>query len=400
MKICTWYFVRSLLIIVTMKVTRCRVCSKSFDSSQYFVHLREQHTHKKTIIANCHGCLQEFHSPIINPRGTRTQTHYKNCENCRDKAKEIGCKPLVHGEYVYGEHMERFKIDKGSLIRICPIIPCTAEFENCANHPDLTAIRQCAVTKCKNCFLEPPNTHSGAVWLENRMRTQCNACVQKNGYSKDKRRVEVKDLKIQLGGSCVKCGDTDLFSLEFNHKDVTQKIKQITRSAPSDWLKELHNLELLCSRCHRMHTAETLWINKEETEIRENWFLVRALKLGIGRCQTCDWTLSENKDLMTYALDFDHVSVEDKYKRISRMYKGSREELLFELTKVRLICRSCHEKVTCFQRGGKKFKEYYTENEIATLKSILLSDEKISQDQQELQDALKQYSNCILHSIQ
>jgi 5-methylcytosine-specific restriction endonuclease McrA len=72
--------------------------------------------------------------------------------------------------------------------------------------------------------------------------------------SKNILRNKVKDLKIELGGKCIKCNFNDLFFLEFNHIDPLKKNIQVTRSAPDSWIKEKDNLELLCGRCHRIKT--------------------------------------------------------------------------------------------------------------------------------------------------
>ena len=63
----------------------------------------------------------------------------------------------------------------------------------------------------------------------------------------------------KLGGKCVKCGINDIRVLDINHKDPTKKERpkdgkyNWTRRF-KEWNKNIGNIELLCSNCHRIHT--------------------------------------------------------------------------------------------------------------------------------------------------
>lgn len=85
--------------------------------------------------------------------------------------------------------------------------------------------------------------------------------ADKRLYAK-KRRDRYRYNKAQairyLGGKCVWCGDDDPENLEFNHIDPYEKVQHVTKTLNKkywkDSLAEIDKCELLCSRCHKIHT--------------------------------------------------------------------------------------------------------------------------------------------------
>ena len=108
---------------------------------------------------------------------------------------------------------------------------------------------------CLNCSVE----------LKGNQRMYCSKkCKLKtnsNYYSslKERRFKRKKELLLLKGGCCEKCGyDKNLGTLEFHHKDPSQKKMQIDirTIASSSWesiLKEADKCQLLCANCHREH---------------------------------------------------------------------------------------------------------------------------------------------------
>jgi len=76
------------------------------------------------------------------------------------------------------------------------------------------------------------------------------------------RRIAYKEKAIKLlGGKCIKCGYSKcIASLDFHHKNLEDKDKNIKDILMRTWLKvekELKKCILLCSNCHReLHWEE------------------------------------------------------------------------------------------------------------------------------------------------
>lgn len=324
----------------------CETCKKQFSSkSSLFVHKREKHTHNRTNILECTCCKQNFHSVTFN---VPKNIYYTKCEECRELQRDLSTNHLEDGTFVYGLNKKRYFIDKGSTISACSIYTCD-NLLPCFEHS------QDNVTQCKGC---------NNCYIVNNFN-ECQRCRTINHYSKNRLRQRVKEFKEELGGKCVDCGFDELFFLEFDHIDPSKKKKQITRSAPKDWEQEKDNLELRCGRCHRYTTALKRKSNgtsrsKKYTNKRKQ--LAHSVKIEIGKCQLCDWTVDNHTHLCA-ALDFDHI-YDEKYKQVSGLYSRPLETLINEIAKTRLLCRHCHELYTCIQRGGAVLPLYYTSEEI------------------------------------
>lgn len=65
-----------------------------------------------------------------------------------------------------------------------------------------------------------------------------------------------------LGGKCCKCGEKDIFVLEFHHKDPSKKEFEINARCHAPWgkiEKEIKKCELLCRNCHvRLHKKKSI----------------------------------------------------------------------------------------------------------------------------------------------
>ena len=59
---------------------------------------------------------------------------------------------------------------------------------------------------------------------------------------------------------CVKCGETDIRVLEFNHIDPSQKYFEVSRLLQNYGMQklidEIDKCEVLCANCHAKHTSE------------------------------------------------------------------------------------------------------------------------------------------------
>lgn len=100
--------------------------------------------------------------------------------------------------------------------------------------------------ECRTC----PTT--GEENFYKNARYQCKSCWNKRTGQAQKDRV--KEIKIEYGGKCSKCGyDRYLGALDFHHLDPTQKEFTFSknRSMNIDALrKELDKCILVCRNCH------------------------------------------------------------------------------------------------------------------------------------------------------
>jgi hypothetical protein len=69
-----------------------------------------------------------------------------------------------------------------------------------------------------------------------------------------------RELKKTL--RCSKCGENHPATLEFNHRDPSEKVKEVSIMVARGWgkrkiLKEIEKCSILCANCHRiMHWEE------------------------------------------------------------------------------------------------------------------------------------------------
>lgn len=222
----------------------------------------------------------------------------------------------------------------------------------------------------------------------------CENCIKINTKSKMKSRYKLYDLKIKLGGQCIKCGTTELFKLEFDHINPILKTKQITKISNDKLDKELINIQLLCNLCHRIKTYEEsdkiIELKTKNAKCKDDKKkLVKEIKRKIGGCQICNWT-HQDDNILSYCLDFDHIYGE-KYKQISNLYLCKRERILDEIEKCRIICRACHQMWSCFQRGGKMLDIYYNKEQIQYFKNLLDNSDKNIEYNKRIKEIIQVY---------
>ena len=283
---------------------------------------------------------------------------------------------LKSNSYVYKDD-NRYFLNKGTYIQVCHIHNCNNETNNkkCYIHINLDT-KLCRGTKCNNYFISNEFNF-------------CENCRHINNKSKMKTRYNLYDLKIKLGGKCTECGTTELFNLEFDHINPKFKTKQITKIHQSKLEKELENIQLLCSICHRIKSFNEQKIKRCKNSKHDKKLIVQNIKRKIGGCQICNWTHKDN-DILSYCLDFDHIYGE-KYKQISNLYLYKKERILEEIEKCRLLCRACHQMWSCFQRGGKMLYIYYNKEQIQYFKNLLDNSDKNIEYNKRIKEIIQVY---------
>ena len=135
-------------------------------------------------------------------------------------------------------------------------------------------------TKCGETF---PNTkefffYSGKFRVDGTkiLRGDCKKCKQ--SYSNKARQINYarfKNYKLQL--SCQECGfpseedkkkfgDYWVYALDYNHRDPTTKVIEVSKLAASagkeKLMKEMAKCDVLCANCHRIYTYKLLHATK------------------------------------------------------------------------------------------------------------------------------------------
>lgn len=217
----------------------------------------------------------------------------------------------------------------------------------------------------------------------------------------DRYRTDLLELKIKLGGECIHCKCKELFKLEFDHIDPKLKTRQITKMSQNEWNKEITNIQLLCGNCHRIKSykeqlqIKTSVVSKSQTFKNKHKEIIVQIKKDIGGCQICKWTTVDKYE-NSYALDFDHISG-DKLNQISNLYSNTRETLLNEILKCRLLCRNCHQMWSCFQKGGKMLAIYYNKEQIQYFKNLLDDYDKNIEYNNEIKNIVEKYFITSIH---
>ena len=322
---------------------------------------------------------------------------------------------LKSNSYVYKDD-NRYFLNKGTYIQVCHIHNCNNETNNkkCYIHINLDT-KLCRGTKCNNYFISNEfnfcencrhinnkskmKTRYNLYDLKIKLGGKCTECGTTelfnlefdhiNPKSKMKTRYNLYDLKIKLGGKCTECGTTELFNLEFDHINPKFKTKQITKIHQSKLEKELENIQLLCSICHRIKSFNEQKIKRCKNSKHDKKLIVQNIKRKIGGCQICNWTHKDN-DILSYCLDFDHIYGE-KYKQISNLYLYKKERILEEIEKCRLLCRACHQMWSCFQRGGKMLYIYYNKEQIQYFKNLLDNSDKNIEYNKRIKEIIQVY---------
>ena len=139
-----------------------------------------------------------------------------------------------------------------------------------------------------------------------------------------------------LGGKCYKCGNSDVFQLEFHHRDAGDKENNLAALMLLRWstvLCEIEKCDLLCRNCH-----QEIHLNLDS---RQRVFRNKLLQMkGISKCEDCGYDGP--------CLDFHHVSGTKDFT-IAYVIRGntplmSLETLITEMDKCVVLCNNCHEK--------------------------------------------------------
>lgn len=146
-----------------------------------------------------------------------------------------------------------------------------------------------------------------------------------------------------------------LVAMDFDHRDNTQKLFQVSNSLRSrstkTILNEISKCDLVCSNCHRLRTNNRK-IRKEKTskytrryEFLKTW--VESFKTD--PCFIC------SKQFKPCQMDFDHLDPGTKADSVCNLVakRTTQKRILEEIQKCRLLCSNCHRIWTAQQRSDQ-----------------------------------------------
>lgn len=130
---------------------------------------------------------------------------------------------------------------------------------------------------CSKCLKEkpleefPPRGNKRQSWCRSCKREYDRNAYKLNiGQGKDRKervRKQSNELKIfnrnyvwnyLLNNPCITCGENDPIVLEFDHRDPSEKFKEISKLmnySTKRLIEEINKCDVLCANCHRRKTA-------------------------------------------------------------------------------------------------------------------------------------------------
>ena len=192
-------------------------------------------------------------------------------------------------------------------------------------------------------------------FLEQSMAYKKRYAYRKNFSKSDLRYInkwakKIKSIRL-LGGKCETCRSTNIFSLDFHHKNKNTKIDRISNVLHKKWKDikpEVLKCKLLCRNCHR-----ELHNNNPRNKMAKKKLLEI---INSTKCSKCGY----NKNLS--ALEFHHVSKNKEINLFTKCRCGNNpkrqnKKLLKELNKCIVLCTNCHNEIHNNKDRFEKLKQ-------------------------------------------
>ncbi len=310
--------------------------------------------------SKCNRCNQTKPIDLFKSKSNRL---LKRCKTCRDQIAEYG---RVYRMNALSVEIPAEMVGKSKRCKTCTntrpndlFLSSTGRMlSTCRLCLDRTAMyRQKSVNRhvevgnrvCIKCTHELP---------EDKFDAQTKSCRDCSKYTNShsvlihqKQRLDIERIKIEMGGRCMDCNERDPRLLQFDHRDPSDKVANVTNLFGQRLVTEAAKCDLVCLRCHRVRTCS----DYDESRSRRKPFIVDRIRLlnsekrrrGCEKCGqkvTAEWPV--------FAFDFDHIDRETKRCVVSGLVGGAEDKLLEEMAKCRVLCWHCHKRVTDLQIGN------------------------------------------------
>lgn len=169
------------------------------------------------------------------------------------KAKCEGYKNFYCSNACQGNHQKQIKIKKFEEVGTikCGLCKETKHFSNFNKNKTQTlgyqsVCRECNRERSKRYYKENPEKHREEVEKRNK---------------KQKKIVQDFIIKYLKENPCIKCGENDLRTLQFDHRNPTDKVNDVSsliggRSSLKKIVDEISKCDVLCANCHSKRTSE------------------------------------------------------------------------------------------------------------------------------------------------
>lgn len=123
--------------------------------------------------------------------------------------------------------------------------------------------------QCKTCYKEHRKTYAAEHYKTYGDQYRARAKIRRIEI---KRALQNKFIEYMQNKSCVRCGESDIRVLEFDHIDPATKEMSIARAMTygRSWqaiLSEIEKCQILCANCHKKRTA-----------VQYGWFKALGIK--------------------------------------------------------------------------------------------------------------------------
>lgn len=144
---------------------------------------------------------------------------------------------------------------------------------------------------------------------------------------------KIRGIKM-LGGKCSKCGNDNIFVLEFHHLcDKNFGINKIRNGRWSLLEKEMKKCVLLCANCH----SELHYIESRGSKLKDDILLELSIE---PKCKKCGYRGDNLKSLCFHHRGEKMFDVSTALAR--KVNDCSVQDIIDEIQKCDILCRNCH----------------------------------------------------------
>lgn len=216
--------------------------------------------------------------------------------------------------------------------------------------------------RCSKCLVEKGTAHF--YFTDRRKLKRSNQCRSCKSLRMQKKytlvRIHREQLKVDMGGTCNRCGESDLQVLEFDHLNPKSKVDTVSSMRRLDLLDaEASKCQLLCCFCHCLRTYEQKHRDVHTKAPSDVVYLreyIKKKKIDSGKCNQCSRRVDNEEHPGIYsAFHWDHIEPLTKRMNVSDMpkYHRSLQEIDEEIGKCQLLCANCHRRRTLVQMRTK-----------------------------------------------